>query len=459
MRHRVSLWGGLVLLLLPSLLYAARPLTLDIFVEIAERDKPGVVNISTTKFAEGEESSVHPPSERRNPFRDPFRPFREPGQRGSKERSLGSGFIVDAQGLVLTNEHVVANVDDIIVRLAGGREYTAEVVGSDPTTDLALLKIKPANGEKLKALELGNSDQVKVGEWVVAIGSPFGLAHTVTVGVVSAKGRTIGGGPYEDYIQTDASINPGNSGGPLISADGKVIGINTAIISSGQGIGFAIPINQANKIMAQLRSRGKVVRGWIGITPQAVSMDIAEALKLPAAEGIIVADVVKGEPADRAGIQVGDIIVAFGGRKITDLKDLFDGVADAPVGQEVMVSLLRNLQPKTVKLLVGQRPETRTASRLERKDDSLGLKVVDLPDRLREDLGVSGGVLVEDVAVGTLADRADLAKGDVILKINEMDVTAASDFNMILERAKNAGVLLLYVRRGERAFFATLRLS
>lgn len=459
MKRRLSLGVMLVFLLLPSILYAARSLTLDIFVDIAERDKPGVVNISTTRFAGSEESFLHPPSERRNPFRDPSRPFREPGQRGSKQRSLGSGFIVDAQGLILTNAHVVANVDDIIVRLANQREYPAEVVGSDPSTDLALLSIKPGKGERLKPLELGDSDKLKVGEWVVTIGSPFGLAHTVTVGVVSAKGRTIGDGPYEDYIQTDASINPGNSGGPLLSAEGKVVGINTAIISSGQGIGFAIPVNQAKKIMEQLRTKGKVVRGWIGITPQAITADMAEALKLPAPEGIIIANVVKGEPGDRAGIQVGDIVVAFGGRKIVDLKDLFDAVADAPVGQETEIVLLRNSSVKTLRLAVGQRPEAGAASRMEKRDDSLGLKVAELPGRTKQDLEVSGGVLVEEVASGSMADRADLSKGDVILKVNGRDVHGVGDFNVILESFKKDRVLVLYVRRGDRAFFTTLRLS
>lgn len=459
MKRKLSLGAVLVFLLLPSILYAGRSFTLETFVDIAERDKPGVVNISTTRFLGNEESFVQPPSERRNPFRDPFRPFREPGQRGSKQRSLGSGFIVDAEGLILTNAHVVANVDDIIVRLANEREFPAEVVGSDPGTDMALLRIKPGKGEKLKALELGDSDKLKVGEWVVAIGSPFGLAHTVTVGVVSAKGRTIGSGPYEDYIQTDASINPGNSGGPLLSAEGKVIGINTAIISSGQGIGFAIPVNQAKRIMEQLKTKGKVVRGWIGITPQAITADMAEALKLPEPEGIIIANVVKGEPGDRAGIQVGDIVVAFGGRKVAGLKDLFDAVADAPVGQEVEVYLLRDSSAMTLRLVVGQRPEARTASRIEKRDDSLGLKVTELPSRVKQDLEVPGGVLVEEVASGSLADRADISKGDVILKMNGQDVKDPSDFNIMLERLKNDRVLLLYVRRGERGFFSALRLS
>ncbi len=443
----------LVLVFMPATLYATSSLTLDVFVQIAARDKPGVVNISTTKFGNQGESFVHPPVPRRRPFRRPFQPFQGPRNPGSKQRSLGSGFIVDPDGLILTNDHVVANTDEIVVRLNDGREYLAQVVGSDSTTDLALLKIELKKGEKLRTLELGDSDALRVGEWVMAIGSPYGLDYTVTVGVVSAKGRVLGGSPYENYIQTDASINPGNSGGPLLNIKGQVVGISTAIISSAQGIGFAIPVNQAKKVLTNLKSTGKVVRGWLGLTPQGITPEMAEALGLDETDGIIVANVLEGEPAHRGGIRTGDVIISLNGKRILGLRELFQYVAEARVGEEAQVQVIRKHERKTLKVVIGQRSERELAARPERKtEETLGLKVTEVSD------GAKAGVLVEEIPPGSLADRADLAKGDIILEINQEKVNDVGRFNKLLAKNRGSRPVLLYIKREQRFFFTALRM-
>jgi serine protease Do len=443
----------LVLVLLPATLYATSSLPLDVFVQIADRDKPGVVNISTTRFLSSGEAFVHPPVPQRRPFRDPSQPFRRPRQPGSKQRSLGSGFVVDPNGLILTNDHVVANTDEIVVRLNDGREYLAEVLGSDSNTDLALLKIGLEEGDKLKTLELGDSDVLKVGEWVMAIGSPYGLDHTVTVGVVSAKGRALGASPYENYIQTDASINPGNSGGPLLNVKGQVVGISTAMISSAQGIGFAIPVNQAKRVLANLRSTGKVIRGWLGLTPQGITAEMAEALGLDNSEGIIVANVLENEPAHRGGLRAGDVIVSLNGKKISELRDLFRFVAEAPVGKEAQVEIIRQGKNETLKVAIGQRPDREVAARPDRKNqDELGLKVTEVPGDDKS------GVMVEEVPPGSLADRADLAKGDVILEVNYEKINDVDRFNKLLDKNKGSRPVLLYIKREQRFFFSALRI-
>ena len=252
--------------------------------------------------------------------------------RDLKQQSLGSGFIVDKEGYILTNNHVVEGADDIRVTLLDGRSYDAEVKGRDPKTDIALIRIKPENG--LPVATLGDSDALLVGEWVVAIGNPFGFGHTVTAGVVSAKDRTIGAGPYDAFIQTDASINPGNSGGPLFNARGEVVGINSAIVSSGQGIGFAIPINMARSIMEQLREKGSVTRGWLGVQIQALTPELRESLSLSAEGGALVAGVIKGDPAEKAGLKAGDVVVEFDGRRVRSDRDLVVDRREHPGRQE-----------------------------------------------------------------------------------------------------------------------------
>jgi serine protease Do len=312
------------------------------FADLVKKVKPAVVNISTTK-------TVRVPG---NPFKHFFGPQQGPfgdffGQffgdvpdREMKQRSLGSGFIIDKAGYILTNNHVVQGADEIKVKLASGAEYTAKVVGRDPKTDLALIKISSLFKD-LPTLPLGDSDSMQVGDWVLAIGNPFGLEQTVTQGIISASGRVIGSGPYDNFLQTDAPINPGNSGGPLINLKGEVIGINTAIVAAGQGIGFAIPASTAKAVVAQLREKGKVVRGWIGVSIQTVTPDLAKAFGLKEVQGALVADVVPGGPAEKGGIKRGDVVVAFDGKNVKSSSDLTWIVAETPVGKTVDVKVMR----------------------------------------------------------------------------------------------------------------------
>jgi len=314
------------------------------FADLVQKVKPAVVNISTT-------STVKIPG---TPFRHFFGPddggsfgdffnrfFGEIPDQELKQQSLGSGFIIDKDGYIITNNHVVDGADEIKVKLADGKEYKAKVVGRDPKTDLALIKIS-SFFKDLPSLPLGDSDKMRVGDWVLAIGNPFGLEETVTKGIISATGRVIGSGPYDNFLQTDAPINPGNSGGPLINLSGEVIGINSAIIPSGQGIGFAIPSNMAKKIVPPLKEKGKVTRGWIGVSVQSITPEIAQALGLKETQGSLVGEVVPGGPADAAGIKRGDVIVSFDGKEIRKIADLPLLVAETPAGKTVNVKVIRD---------------------------------------------------------------------------------------------------------------------
>ena len=342
------------------------------FSVLADTVSPAVVHIRVEKTVKGGGSAFR--QFRQNPFggnkqfKDFFdRPFGQQPQREFKRPGLGSGFIVDEKGYIVTNNHVVEGADKIKVILKDETEYDAEVIGRDPVTDIALLRVNAKNN--LPTVPLGNSDNLKVGEWVAAIGSPFGLEHTVTAGIVSAKGRVIGSGPYDDFIQTDASINPGNSGGPLINTQGEVVGINTMIIAGGQGIGFAIPINLAKNIVDQLKNNGEVTRGWIGITIQNLKDDLAEYYGVKGKSGVLVNEVVPGDPADKAGIQPKDIITAVNGKKVTTSRDLTNLAANLGVGDAAEVTILRNGKPKTLEVKIGKRPLTMAAaSERHRKD-------------------------------------------------------------------------------------------
>lgn len=326
------------------------------FAEIAENARPSVVNIQTVKVMKGNGRVF------RHFFGNPFagpHPFEEffgdqggNGMQDFRQKSLGSGFIIDKEGYIVTNNHVIDGANEIKVKLSDGNEYNAAIIGKDPKTDLALIKIKGVSG--LNPISLGNSDELNVGNWVVAIGSPFGLEQTVTAGIVSAKGRIIGSGPYDNFIQTDASINPGNSGGPLINMQGEVIGINTAIVASGQGIGFAIPIETAKTVIAQLKGNGKVTRGWLGVSIQEITPQIAQSFGLKDKKGALIADVAKDGPADKAGITRGDVIIEFDGRKITQSHDLPKIVAGCTVGKTVEVKLLRNGKLETMNIKIAK---------------------------------------------------------------------------------------------------------
>jgi serine protease Do len=434
--------------------FALRPES-QLLVEIAKKDTPSVVNISTTKFIR----QRRPHSRRQpSPFDDFFgrddfweRFFGEIPERDLKQQSLGSGFIVDKEGYILTNNHVVGKADDIKVTLADGRSYEAQVKGTDPKTDIALIKIEAEND--LPVAGLGDSDALEVGEWVMAIGNPFGLKHTVTVGVVSAKGRTIGTGPYDDFIQTDASINPGNSGGPLINMKGEVVGINTAII--GQGIGFAIPVNLARNIMDQLKEKGVVTRGWLGVQIQAVTRELADSLGLKETKGALIAGVFKGDPADEAGVKVGDVVVEFDGAVVESDRDLVSRVGNAAVGSRVTVKVIRDGKEVSLEVKLARRDDDE--DRMAESDDGtvqpfkLGITVQDMTKELAERMGreEEEGVLVTDVDSGSAADKAGIQRGDIIIELNREEIEKIDDFRAALKKAEKEDKLLFLVQRGQ----------
>jgi len=440
------------------------------FVKIAEEEKKFVVNINTSKTLRRRMQQLPRGPRGQMPFggEEEFfnHFFGQMPDRDLKQQSLGSGFIVDKEGYILTNNHVVEEADDIRVTLLDGRSYDAEVKGRDPKTDIALIKIKPENG--LPVATLGDSDALLVGEWVIAIGNPFGFGHTVTAGVVSAKDRTIGAGPYDAFIQTDASINPGNSGGPLFNARGEVIGINSAIIASGQGIGFAIPINMAKGIMEQLREKGSVTRGWLGVQIQALTPELRESLSLSAEGGALVAGVIKGDPAEKAGLKAGDVVVEFDGRSVRSDRDLVSIVGNTPVGRKVALKVVRD--GKTLAL------EVKIARRSDDKDEAaggdeeapavketgkarIGLQVQDITRELAEQLKMdeTTGALVSDVGEGSPAERAGIERGDVILEVNRQPVGSAAAFVKIVRAAEPGKSVLLLVRTGRGTRYVAVK--
>jgi serine protease Do len=359
-------------------------------------------------------------------------------------------------GYIVTNNHVVENADKIKVKFASGKEFTAKVIGRDRKTDLALIKIEGASD--LHPLKLGNSDSLKVGSWVVAVGSPFGLEQTVTVGIVSAKGRVIGSGPYDNFIQTDASINPGNSGGPLINMNGEVVGINTAIIPNGQGIGFAIPVNMAKEIAPQLQKNGHVIRGWLGVSVQEVTPELAKSFGLKENKGALVAEVFKGTPAEKAGIEQGDIILGFNGKDVSDSKELPRMLASTPIGEKATIKLLRNgsISERTVK--VGEMEEEKTELAEDTTHKSLGLTVQEITPEIAQELGLKkdGGVVVSGVETGSPAYDAGIQTGDVIKSINQKPVTDVADFVKKAKSARGQENILLLVQRGKNNLYAAL---
>jgi serine protease Do len=477
-RFARRLAAGLCLTLLPlpgSMLpaasaqaVAAEPLMIPAsFSQLAELVSPAVVNIRTVKTLKGGgpvfRNFQREPFGREQPFNDFFeRFFGEDLQREFKQPSLGSGFIIDKEGHVVTNNHVIEDADQIKVKLGDEKEFDAQVIGRDASTDLALLKIKAA--QELPLVKLGDSAQLKIGQWVVAIGSPFGLERTVTAGIVSAKGRVIGSGPYDDFIQTDASINPGNSGGPLINMKGEVIGINTAIVASGQGIGFAIPINLAKGIIAQLKAGGEVTRGWLGVAIQDVSPEMADYYGVEAKKGVFVADVFKGDPADAAGIKPKDIIVEVNGQKVETTRQLTSLVADIPVGQTAKVKVLREGKPRVLDVKIGKRDDKRTAARGEapekRGEDPLGLRVSALTPEIaqRFNIGETAGVIVTDVQNGSAAEEAGVRVGDIIKEINRVGIESVGDYTAALKKFEKEKSLQLFIWR-KNAGFLVLKLN
>jgi serine protease Do len=436
------------------------------FSQLAEKAGPAVVNIRTVKTIKGGGPVFR--NFRRNPHGgdDPFKDFfekffGEDTQREFKQPSLGSGFIIDKEGFVVTNNHVIQDADQIKVKLGGDIEYDAEVVGRDPNTDLALLKIK--TGKDLPVLKLGDSDELKIGQWVVAIGSPFGLERTVTAGIVSAKGRVIGSGPYDNFIQTDASINPGNSGGPLINMEGEVVGINTAIIAAGSGIGFAIPVNLAEKIISQLKSEGEVTRGWLGVAIQDLTTEMAEYYGLKDRKGVLVADVFEGDPAAEAGIQPKDIILEVNDKKIETSRQLTAMIADLKVGEAAKVEVFRNGKIKTFQIKLAKRDDQRLSSRStpsERKEEKFGIKVAELTPEIIQRFGIddTAGVIVIDVESDGKGAEAGVQMGDIIKEINHRIIESVKDYTAAMDRIKEDEAVNLFVWR-KNAGFMVLKLN
>jgi serine protease Do len=366
---------------------------------------------------------------------------------------------INKDGHIVTNNHVVENATDIKVSLSDKEEFDATVVGRDAKTDLALIKIEAKRD--LPVAPLGDSEKLRVGEWVLAIGNPFGLGHTVTVGIASAKGRIIGAGPYDDFIQTDASINPGNSGGPLFNLNGEVVGINTAIVAAGQGIGFAIPINIAKEILTQLRDQGRVTRGWLGVQVQRVTPELAQSFGLERARGALVAEVQPNSPAEGAGLQRGDVIVRFRGEEIEDMHELPHVVATTPPGTEVDLRLVRQGEERTVRVKVGEMPEEQRQAAVGggTPEDKLGLAVQELtPEIARSlDLPDTRGVIVTGVAAGSPADEVGVRRGDAILEVNQRKIANLQEYRDALSRAEDGTAVLFLVRRGDSVMYVALR--
>jgi serine protease Do len=432
------------------------------FAELAQQAARGVVNVHTSKTVVS------------GPFGElgaPFGPFRDffgvPGSPGGAPRhqerrfsvpSLGTGFVISNDGYIVTNDHVVDGVDRIDVIFQDGTRSPARIVGLDPKTDIALIRVEDRND--LQPLPLGDSDALLPGDWVVAIGNPFGLDHTVTAGIVSALGRDLGQGPYDDYIQTDAAINPGNSGGPLLDLDGRVVGINSAINPQANTIGFAVPINMARDILPQLRAQGSVTRGWLGVTVQPVTPELADALGLPSTQGALVSQVAPDGPAAKAGIESGDVIVRFEGEEIRRMRELPWAVSRQPVGERVDVEVIRHGERKTVEVAIGKLEQPKTLARggSESGAGAFGMDVGDPTPALRQQLGLGPktGAIVADLDPDGPAARAGVQPGDAILEVDRKPVADADDARAKLERAGDR-TLLLIQRGGGQLFVAVAR--
>ncbi|MEE9281626.1 MAG: Do family serine endopeptidase [Myxococcota bacterium] len=417
----------------------------DSVADLAQALSPAVVNIQTERKSHFRGSEL---------FEEFFRGRRP--RREFRSEATGSGFVISADGYIVTNNHVVEGADRITVVLSNGDKLEAEIVGRDPKTDLALLKTD--SGRKLEVAPLGDSDSIRVGDWLMAIGNPFGLDHTVTLGILSARGRNINAGPYDDFLQTDASINPGNSGGPLIDMSGRVVGINTAINTAGQGIGFAIPINMAKELLPQLREFGIVTRGWLGVQIQRVNPALAKTFGLDEPKGALISMVFEDGPADKAKIKRGDVILEFDGSKIEEFDDLPRIVANTAPDTEVPLIVLRDGERKRLKAKLGklEDDEIQLAS-AEKSDSAWGFEVEALTSEVVERLDLShdiSGVLVSNVDPDSSAARAGLQRGDVILEVNRVEVSRPSQVNKALEKETEHAVLL--VQRGERTLYLAI---
>ncbi len=473
------------LLVLPALLaMLVAPLSADAapapdsFADLAQELLPAVVNISTTQTVErrrfdGPEIPEFPPG---SPFEEFFREFFERRSDGPttprRATSLGSGFVIDASGFVVTNLHVIDGADEIKVILQDDTSLDATLVGSDDKTDIAVLRVD--NDRPLPALRWGESGDMRVGDWVVAIGNPFGLGGTVTAGIISARARDINAGPYDDFLQTDASINRGNSGGPMFNLDGEVIGINTAIFSpsgGSVGIGFAIPSALARTVVDQIIEFGRTRRGWLGVRIQTVTDEIAESLALPEARGALVASVTEGGPAEQAGIEAGDVILSFDERPVEEMRRLPRLVAETAVDRRVTVQVWRGGEQRSVNVTLGELEEAEAQGLLaalpgdagpsgEGEVDTLGLTLSGVTEDLRQRFGLgddSAGVLITGVQSNSAAGRKGLQAGELILEVGQEPVSSPQDVSRMVQAAREAGrqsVLLLIEREGDLRFVA-----
>ncbi len=427
---------------------------------------PSVVNISTTSVTKSRGFGFNNPGGNSN---DPFDQFFDRffgddlQQREFRRRGLGSGFIISKDGYIITNNHVVRKADEIKVILENEDEYSAELIGTDPKTDLALLKIKPKTA--LIPVKIGNSSALDIGDWVLAIGNPFGLGNTVTAGIVSAKGRSLGLGAYDDFIQTDAAINPGNSGGPLFNFKGEVVGVNTAIIAGGQGIGFAIPMNMANRIVSQLQASGKVVRGWLGVHVQQITPEIKQGLNLPDDNGALISDIAPGSPADNSGLKRGDVIVAVNNMQIMDEDDLPKYVANLSPGTKANFKIIRDGKSKTLGIKLSEFPEQQQVSSgkksTNKTDTAIGLIVDEITPQIQRSykLKDNNGVIVVKVLSGSAAQQAGIKAGDIILEANRKKIRNVQDIENEFSKITKGTSVLLLINRSNQTIYVGLKYS
>ena len=462
--HYISRIIFVVLFSLPLAVQAALP---D-FTKIVDEAKDSVVNISTKTKAKSSSSREYniPELPEGSPFGELFEKFfdRDEIERGRRDaQSLGSGFIISDDGYILTNHHVIAGADEVIVRMANRKEFVAKIIGSDEASDVAVLKVE---AEKLPVLEFGDSDELKVGEWVLAIGSPFGFDHSVTAGIVSAKGRSLPSDNYVPFIQTDVAINPGNSGGPLFNLDGEVIGINSQIYSRTggfMGLSFAIPIEMAVDVANQIKENGTVSRGWLGVLIQEVTRELAESFGMNDPHGALVAKVLDDSPAAAAGLEVGDVIVEFNGQKVIRSSSLPPLVGRAKVGQQAQVTVIRNKQRRDIGVQIAELPGAITQAAYTPEDDqvieesALGMKVEALGSEARKRLKIENGVQVVEVDQAGPANDAGIVKGDVITMINNHAIDSVGDFEVVTDELKSCKSVALLVQRRAGPVFLAIR--
>ena len=449
---------SLLMTSLPALAAQKHQMIPASFSDLALQAKPGVVNIQTVKTVQGGgrvfQHFFGQPFGNREGLDEFFSPFFNQRPQSRKEQSLGSGFIISKDGYIVTNHHVIRDADQIKVILHDKQEYDAQIVGTDPMTDLALIKVA---ADDLQPLKFGRSGEALIGSWVVAIGSPFGLEQTVTAGIISAKGRILGSGPYDDFIQTDASINPGNSGGPLLNMDGEVIGINTAIVRSGQGIGFAIPSDLATGIIEQLIDTQQVSRGWMGVAIQNVTPELAEYYGIKHTGGVYVTKVYEGNPAHEAGIEAGDVIFSINGVKIDTSRDLTITIANLKVDETVDVKIIRDGKEKTVKVKLGKRPDQdpETLASLD-EFDGFGFKFQEMDPATAQHLGYPAGIkglVVTEIKPDSPAQSSGVRAGDLLMELNRQRISSLKEYNTLLDRIETGRTAQMLFRRGSSHVF------